>query len=120
MRASYTKVDAKIDALIAGDTPLQHEKVTIPAGTAALKRGAVLGKITVGGKVKLSASASNDGSEVPHCILAEDVPAVGGADVTAMAYTGGEFLASQLTLGAGHTAASIKEVFRDKGVYLRF
>lgn len=67
------------------------------------------------GEYKLSASAANDGSETPDLILAEDCDATGG-DKTAIAYARGVFAIQALTIGTGHTAASITEGLRDKGI----
>lgn len=105
------------DNLIAGEYPRTERMVTIASG-ADLTKGAVLGKITASGKYKLSASASNDGSEVPDAILAETASAA-TADVQAVVYFSGEFNELALTLGAGHTTASVKPTLRDKNIYLR-
>ncbi len=105
------------DNLIAGEYPRVERVVTIASG-ANLTKGAVLGKITASGKYKLSASASADGSEVPDAILAETATAA-SADVQAVVYFAGEFNELALTLGTGHTAASIKAGLRDKNIYLR-
>ena len=105
------------DSLIAGNAHLLvARKVTILSGQV-LVRGAVLGKITDGGKYKLSASAATDGSEVPDLILAEAADATAG-DVSALAYERGDFNAGVITLGTGHTAASIRDGLRAKGITL--
>lgn len=70
------------------------------------------------GKYIKSVAAAVDGSQIPDLILAEDVPALDGADGEALAYLAGDFLSSELTLGAGHTVASIKAVMQDKGIFL--
>lgn len=69
------------------------------------------------GKYLLSAAAAIDGSAVPDVVLAEDGDASAG-DKTALAYTRGDFNERALTLGAGHTAASIREGLRAKGIVL--
>lgn len=105
------------DALVAGNTHLLvGRKITVLSGQN-LVRGAVVGKITSGGKYKLSASAATDGSETPDLILAEDCDASGG-DKQALAYARGDFNSRALTLGAGHTVASITEGLRAKGITL--
>ena len=105
------------DSLVAGNAHLLvGRKVTIASG-ASFKRGAVLGVITASGKYALSASAASDGSQVPDLILAEDVDA-SGADAQALAYARGDFNARALTLGTGHTVASITEGLRAKGITL--
>lgn len=107
------------DNLIAGETRTVCDIVTIASGGTALKRGAVLGKITTGGKYMLSASAAADGSETANVILAEDCDP-SAADVTNVAvYVKGEFNANALSFGTGHTAASVKAPLRDAGIYIK-
>ena len=114
--ASRTTETFSPDNLIAGPADLiVSRKVTIDAGVLA--RGAVLGKITAGGKYILSASAAVDGSQVPDAILAHAVDAT-AADQEAMVYMRGDFAEGALVLGAGHTADSIREGLRDKGITL--
>lgn len=108
----------KPDNLIAGTTQVVSDIVTI-GQSASLKRGAVLGKITTGGKYILSASAASDGSQTPYAILAEDVDAT-SADVTNVAvYIKGEFNENALSFGTGHTASSVKASLRDAGIYVK-
>jgi hypothetical protein len=103
------------DALIAGNHHLLvGRKVTIASGQSRT-RGDVLGKVTANSKYLLSLSAASDGSEAPDAILAEDCDASGG-DKQAMAYFRGDFNTGGLTLGAGHTVASITEGLRAKGI----
>lgn len=105
------------DNLIAGEYPRVERVVTI-ANSAALTKGAVLGKITASGKYQLSASAAGDGSETPDAILAEDADA-SAADVEAVVYFSGEFNESALSLGTGHTVDGVRAGLRDKNIYLR-
>ena len=105
------------DRLIAGDHPLITETVTIGSGSN-LVRGAVLGRITASGKFILSLSGASDGSQTPVAILADDAAAA-GADVTAGIYVAGEFNAAALTLGASHTAASVRPALRAASIYLK-
>lgn len=93
------------------------EKRTIVSGAGVLKRGTVLGKITTGGKLTKSASASSDGSQVPYCILAEDVDAT-SADADTIVYMGGTFNQNALILGTGHTLASIYDALRQVDIHL--
>lgn len=105
------------DFLIHGDyDDLVARKITIITGQN-LVRGAVLGKITASGKYNLSLSAASDGSQVPDLILAENIDA-SAADVAALAYSRGDFLIPGLTIGTAHTAASITEGLRTKGIVL--
>lgn len=106
------------DNLVAGDTQLVTDSVTIVSGQNIV-RGAVLGKITTGGKFALSLSTASDGSETPYAVAAEDVDASGG-DVTNVAvYIKGEFNAGALTLGTGHTADTAKNGLRAVGIYVK-
>lgn len=105
------------DALIAGNAHLLvGRKVTITAGQT-LVRGAVLGKVTASGKYALSLPDAADGSEAPDLILAEDCDAT-SVDKSVLAYARGDFNGRALTLGAGHTVASITEGLRAKGITL--
>lgn len=91
-------------------------KYTLVTGQNVV-RGAVLGVITASGKMALSASAAANGSEVPFGIAAHAVDAT-AADKEIEVWTRGNFNEHRLTLGAGHTLASIRETLRDKGIYL--
>lgn len=102
--------------LIAGEYPRITRKVIVGTG-ANLVAGAVLGKITATGKYILSASAAVDGSQLPDAILAEDAAAL-SADVQAVAILTGEINELVLTLGVGHTLASIRDGLRNKSIFL--
>ena len=105
------------DNLLAGNAHLLvARKVTVLSGQV-LQRGAVLGTITSSGKAILSLAAATDGSQTPDLILAEPVDAT-GADAPALAYERGDFNAGAITLGTGHTVASIREGLRAKGITL--
>jgi hypothetical protein len=69
------------------------------------------------GKYVLSVAAAANGSQTPDLILAEDTDATAG-DKTTVAYYAGQFNQAALTLGAGHTADSIREGLRGKGIQL--
>jgi hypothetical protein len=105
------------DGIFAGEDDPQTRKITLISGQN-LKRGAVLGKITTGGKYTLSLSASSDGSQTPATILGEDTDASGGDKVT-IAHFGGVYDENALTFGTGHTAASTREALRDVGIKLQ-
>jgi hypothetical protein len=71
----------------------------------------------------LSLAAAVDGSQVPDCILVEDTNAV--ADTNTPAYFRGMFndstgAAGGVIYGAGHTAASVREGLRVKGLDLMY
>jgi hypothetical protein len=105
------------DNLIGGDAHIVTEVVTISSGQN-LTRGAVLGKVTSGGEYVLSLSAAGNGSETPDAILLRDTDATSGAVKAEVAMTG-EFNIAALTIGTGHTAASIRDGLRAKGIFLR-
>jgi hypothetical protein len=114
--ASFSSSSEAPDRLIAGDFPLLSRPITLVSGQD-LARGAVLGKITTGGKYTLSLSAAGDGSEVPDAVLALDCDASGG-DKATVAHFRGEFNEDELTIGTGHTVDSIREGLRGKGIWL--
>lgn len=62
-----------------------------------------------------SVAAAVDGSAVPDLVLSETVDATLEAK-PAMAYKRGDFNASALTFGAGHSAATVAETLRSKGI----
>lgn len=104
------------DNFVAQGVPI-GKKVTVASGAGVLAAGTVLGKVTVSSKYLKSLAAAGDGSEAPDMILAHEVDA-SEADVEAMVYFSGVFNADALTIGTGHTAASIFEGLRGKGIYL--
>lgn len=117
MHAAFTKDAYAPDNLIAGNADLLiSRKVTIPSGQTLL-RGALLGKITTGGKYVLSLSGASDGSQTPDAVLAHDVGTT-AADTEALVYVRGDFQAGAITFGADHTAASVRDGLRAKGINL--
>ncbi len=116
MPASFSTTSFTPDRLVVGGE-IRTRSVTVATGQGVLARGTVLGKITTGGKYAKSASGSSDGSQTPDCILTEDVDAT-SADVVVPAYFTGDFNDAAIILGAGHTADSIREGLRTKGIHL--
>lgn len=114
---SFSSTSYTPDRLLAGDFPRETQTVTLISGQN-LARGAVLGKITASGKYTLSLSASGDGSQTPVAILAADTDASGG-DKLAPIYLSGDFNEDRVTLGAGHTVASVRDGLRDLAIYLK-
>lgn len=103
--------------LVAGNAHLLvGRKVTLLAGRT-YAAGTVLGVITASKKHTVSEAAAADGSEAPDLILAETVDATGG-DREALGYARGDFNASALVIGAGHTLDGITEGLRTKGITL--
>ena len=65
----------------------------------------------------LSVAAATDGSQTPVFVLAQDADASSEA-VEAMVYETGNLVGTALTLGAGHTIASIRDGLREKGILI--
>lgn len=68
-------------------------------------------------KYLLAVTAATDGSQNPEAILAEDCNA-SLADGEALIYEDGVYNQTQLTYGAGHTFATVKDALRLKGIIL--
>lgn len=105
------------DALLLSTANVRTKKRTLASGQN-LARGAVLGIITSGGNLTLSASAAVDGSQTPRYVLAEACNASAGA-AECLVYETGEFNGAALVLGAGHTLASIEQGLRSQGIYFQ-
>jgi hypothetical protein len=105
------------DRLIAdGAEDIVGKGITLVSGQN-LSRGAVLGRITASGKYTLAAAASNDGSQNPAVILAQDCDA-SAADAQAVAYFQGTFNSAALTLGTGITAAAAADALRGLSIMI--
>lgn len=106
-----------VDDLIgSGADQLLARKYTLVSGQNVV-RGTLLGVITSGGKVNKSLSGASDGSQTPFGIAAVDANATAG-DVEILVYTRGTFNENAVTYGTAHTASSVREGLRDKGIYL--
>lgn len=111
-RVSYTP-----EQLTAGAFPIVKAAGVIAAGQT-LVAGSVLGQVTAGGEYKLSASAASDGSQAPTVVLDEAIDTTAGAAPGVLRLTG-EVLGTALTLGAGHTLASVKAALRPLSLFVR-
>lgn len=69
------------------------------------------------GKLRVSKTASTDGSQIPYCVQLEDVDAT-SADADAMELLIGEVNSNGLTYGTGHSLATIYDTFRNAGIEL--
>lgn len=106
------------DNLIAGENvPVQVKGVTLLAGQGILKRGSVIGIITVGGKGLLVDKAALDGSKDAKFILADDTDTT--ADVVAQCYQSGLFNREALIFAADNTAADHEDNLRQYGIFLK-
>ena len=103
---------------ITGNTPIQTIDVIVKSGAGVVPKRSVLGVIDADGKAILSLSAAIDGSELPRYVLVYEVDAT-AQDVNAQAYAAGCFNPDLLNIGTAHTAASIKEDLRDRGILLK-
>lgn len=106
------------DNLIAGDFPVVSGEEII-VSSESLSRGAILGKITSGGKYKLTNQLSSDGSENPKAILAKNTDASGGDVTNTPVYLSGEYNQDVISLGGTTTAASVKDALRALSIYLK-
>ena len=119
MPLTYTPKD-----LIAGGFPVARDIAEIPISytSGGLLEGTVLGRNSTDGTYRPSLAASNDGSQTPSAILLDNVADMSTMTVSysyaPVAFTG-EFNEDALTIGTGHTAASIRNGLRDKNIYLK-
>lgn len=104
-------------ALLAGDFPRRFMTITVATGQVQ-PAGAVMGEVTADANYLLSASAATDGSEAPSVILWEDVDATDG-DVEAEALICGDVRGEKLTLGTGHTVASVRKALRSVSLFVQ-
>lgn len=91
-----------------------REVITINDAAATLKIGAVLGKVTVGGKYKLVEATAADGSEVAAAVLLEDVTVAASTDKKVLALVRGPAAVSfnALSYGASVDTANEKLALR--------
>lgn len=117
--ADYTNEGTlSVDNLGGGDFPRATDDIVLSGGQGVLARGTVLGVITASGEAVVSTAGATDGSEDPKYILAETTDTSGG-DVVAPIYKSGSFNEREITLGAGHTIASVRDALELRGIYLR-
>lgn len=92
----FTIADGATD-FVAGDSFI----VTVPTST----------------NVRLAAAAATDGSALAAAVLAHDADASAGP-VEVIAYTRADVLENALSFGAGHTANTVREALRQRGITL--
>lgn len=102
--------------LITGEKKVVTASVALKSGET-IQRYALLG-IDGSGKALLSLSAAGDGSEVPAYIAAYEEDATGGEKIIQV-YAEGCFNPDLIVFGTGHTAASVEETLRARGIYLK-
>lgn len=107
------------DNLIGGhEVPLLTTGVLLASGQGVVKRGSVIGIVSVGGKGKLADSTSDDGSQVAKFVVAEDVDTT-NADAKAVCYKSGLFNRDALIFGGTDDAADHEAALRDVGIFLK-
>ncbi|MCE5200555.1 head decoration protein [bacterium] len=107
------------DNLIASYSDVIAVEGIVLTGEGILPRGAVLGKITVGGKYALvNTAGTDDGRRTAAVVLAEDVDATND-DVVCSVYIRGEFNDNALLFGGTDTAATHKATLQGLGIVLR-
>ena len=91
---------------------------TISAGVFDFAAGdAFLITVPTTTDVRLAEAAATDGSATPAVILAHDADASGG-EVEVMAYTRADVREFALSYGAGHSAETVREALRQRGITL--
>lgn len=120
----YTQgTDISYDNLFAGnEVPVLTKGVTLKAAQGVVKRGTVLGLITLSGLAVSVDSTKEDGSQVANCILTDDIDTgADGAnvDVVATAYVSGLFNRKALIFGGDDTAADHEGKLRELGIFVR-
>ena len=121
MQENYSVIGTStVDNLLAGDQPCICclKAVNVLTGQGILVRGSVLGIITTGGKGKLAAKASVDGSQAAKFILADTIDTTTG-DVVAQCYQSGLFNRDALTFAAANTVADHEDNLRVYGILLK-
>jgi len=95
------------DNLIAGhEYPFYARDQVVKQGSGVLKRGTLLGK-DGDDKFLPSIATTDDGSEEPRGILAEDVDTTDG-DMVAVVFESGVFNSNSVIFGEGHTRESVQ------------
>jgi hypothetical protein len=111
------------DGLFAGqDIPVLTKGITIAKGQGIIKRGTVLGIITVSGLARPVDSSKTDGTQTANCILTDTVDTgdtTATEDVKSTAYTSGLFNPNALTFGGNDTYTKHQENLRALGIYLQ-
>lgn len=100
------------DNLFAGTAEVVVDSVV--AGEA-LKRGDVIGLVTVSGKAKKVDSTAEDGTKNPYAIVTDDVE----LDEPVNIYLTGEFNEEALTFGGTDDADKHRIALREIGIFLK-
>lgn len=106
------------DNLFAGHVMPKVTDTGVIASGQNLSRGALLGRITASGKLKLVDKNATDGSQTVYAVLAEAVDATTD-DKTATIFLTGEFNENALTVAAENTVAEHKAAARNIGIFIK-
>lgn len=121
MTSLYTKAadSVEYDNLLTGtNVDIVKKSVTLKSAQGVLKRGTVLGIITVSGLAVPVDNANTDGSQNADCVLVDDTDTTDG-DTVAVAYATGYFNRQALILGGDDAASDHEGRLRELGIYLR-
>lgn len=115
------------DNLIDISRPARTDIYKIAKKSGDLKRGQVLGLVTstpssegekaTVGTLKPCVSTSEDGSQVPFAVLAEDLAEDTANDMPASVFIEGTFNSKQLIFGGSDTAATHKAAAKNANLY---
>ena len=106
------------DNLFAGSAADVVADIGTLASGQNVNRGAVLGKITVGGKLVIADSSKSDGSQTIYAIAADAVNAT-TADQPVPIYLTGEFNQAALTFGGSDTFVKHKDTAKAIGIFFK-
>lgn len=110
-------VSKQDNLIVDSNIPIQLKGVTLAANQGELKRGSVIGIITVSGLGKLTTKTSSDGSQTAKYILADDTT-IGDEDVVVQCYESGKFNRFALTLGGSDEVSEHEDDLRKYGIFL--
>lgn len=115
------------DNLIDISRPARTDIYKIAKKSGDLKRGQVLGLVTstpsgegekaTVGTLKPCVSTSEDGSQVPFAVLAEDLAEDTANDMPASVFIEGTFNSKQLIFGGSDTATTHKAAAKNANLY---
>ena len=82
-----------------------------------LERGAVLGRITIGGKMVLSDDGASDGSETPELILLDKAVTAATESLNIPVLVFGQVNEESLLFGGTHDKTTVKAPLKANGIY---
>lgn len=117
--AVYDPSGVEIGRAIAGTAFTGQVVFTIADGSTDFVSGDAFSIVVAGATEKylLAVAAAVDGSQIADAVLAEDCDASAG-DAECVVFIRGDFNENALTFGAGHSATTVRETLRGKGINL--